>query len=141
MRHAEDLSVEGLAIRRRVLGDAYVDQALASDDELSTGFQALVTNFCWDQIWTDESLSLRERSLIVLAITGALGRMDEFRIHTTGATNNGLTEGDLLALLKQLAVYAGVPAGVSGLKVMREVLAKQRDSESRTPAVAEGGDR
>jgi 4-carboxymuconolactone decarboxylase len=119
------LSEDGLAVRREVLGNEYVQRALKSDDLLSEGFQPLVTNFCWDEIWTDPTLSRRERSIIVLAITGALGRMGEFKAHTLGAINNGLSETELLALLKQIAVYAGVPAGVSGLKVMREVIAEQ----------------
>lgn len=123
----EPLSVEGLAVRRRVLGDAYVDSATRPDDVISKGFQPLVTNYCWDEIWTDETLSLRERSIIVLAITGALGRMDEFRIHTQGAINNGLDEAEFLALIKQIAVYAGIPAGVSGSKIMRQVLAEHRE--------------
>jgi len=123
MKH-EELSAEGLATRRRVLGDEYVDRATQSDDLLSQGFQPLVTNYCWDQIWNDDSLSARERSLVVLSITAAMSRMEEFRLHTLGALNNGLTEPELLALLKHIAVYAGVPAGVSGLKVMREVIAE-----------------
>lgn len=125
--NTESLSPEGLAVRRQVLGDEYVDGATQPDDVISQGFQPLVTNYCWDQIWTDDTLSLRERSIIVLAITGALGRMGEFKIHTQGAINNGLSEEELLAFLKQLAVYAGVPAGVSGAKVMREVFAQHRE--------------
>lgn len=134
----QELSAEGLAVRRRVLGDAYVDNATRSDDLISRGFQPLVTNYCWDEIWTDETLSLRERSIIVLAITGALGRMEEFRIHTRGAINNGVNEEEFLALIKQIAVYAGVPAGVSGSKVMREVLAEHRErSAEEAPATVE----
>lgn len=131
----ESLSGEGLAIRRRVLGDAYVDSATQPEDLISRGFQPLVTNYCWDQIWTDETLSLRERSIVVLSITGALGRMGEFKIHTQGAINNGVSEAELLALIKQIAVYAGVPAGVSGSKVMREVLAEHREREAHSTAV------
>ncbi|CAG7615646.1 carboxymuconolactone decarboxylase family protein [Leucobacter soli] len=138
----QELSADGLAVRRQVLGDAYVDGATGPDDLISTGFQPLVTNYCWDEIWTDETLSLRERSIIVLAITGALGRMEEFRIHTQGAINNGLDEAELLALVKQIAVYAGIPAGVSGHKVMREVVAQHRErtaaDASDTDTVAAG---
>ena len=131
----ETLSADGLTIRRQVLGDEYVDRALSPDDSLSLGFQPLVTNYCWDEIWTDTTLSPRERSIIVLAITGSLGRMGEFRAHTLGAINNGITEAEMLALLKQLAVYAGMPAGVSGLKAMREVLAERpRAPRSQNPS-------
>lgn len=114
----------GMRVRRQVLGDEYVDAALASSDSLTEAFQPFMTNYCWGEIWTDQTLPLRERSLLVLAVTGALGRMAEFRIHTRGALRNGITPEELLAVLKQLTVYGGVPAGVSALKVMREVIAE-----------------
>lgn len=136
MKEPAKLSESGLAVRRQVLGDAYVNGATQHEDLITKGFQPLVTNFCWDEIWNDETLPLRERSLIVLAVTGALGRMGEFRIHTQGALNNGVTEAELLATIKQIAVYAGVPAGVSGSKVMREVVAEHlaRGTEEREDA-------
>ncbi|MGW6172259.1 carboxymuconolactone decarboxylase family protein [Arthrobacter sp. NPDC055138] len=131
MKEPAQLSEAGLATRRQVLGDAYVNGATQHDDLITKGFQPLVTNFCWDEIWNDDTLSLRERSIIVLAVTGALGRMSEFRIHTQGAINNGVTEAELLAIIKQIAVYAGVPAGVTGSKVMREVVAEHRERSAQ----------
>ena len=114
----------GMKVRRQVLGSEYVDKATSFDDELTQAFQPFMAAYCWGEIWTDDTLELRERSLLVLAMTGALGRMAEFEIHTRGALRNGVTPDQLLAVLKQLTVYCGVPAGVSALKVMRKIIAE-----------------
>ena len=112
---------DGLATRRAVLGDAYVDSALESSSSLDEEFQDFVTRYCWGSVWTDVRLSRRERSLITLAITAALGRPDEFRIHLGGALRNGVKDEELVALLKHIAVYAGVPAAVSGWRALKNV--------------------
>ena len=112
----------GLTVRRQVLGQKYVDAALRRDGELDAEFQRFVTEYCWDAIWTDDRLTRRERSLIVLAVTAALGRDAEFRIHLAGALKNGIAPPELLAAIKQISVYAGIPAGVSAMHSLREVL-------------------
>jgi 4-carboxymuconolactone decarboxylase len=107
---ADDMLENGMRVRRQVLGDAYVDAALASQDSMTEAFQPFMT-------------SLRERSLLVIAMTAALGRMTELEIHTRGALRNGVTPDQLIAVLKQVTVYCGVPAGVGALKAMRGVVA------------------
>lgn len=119
---APSLLEAGMNVRREVLGSAYVDAATGPDDQLTRGFQPFMTEYCWGRIWTDETLPRRERSLLVLAMTAALGRMAEVEIHTRGALRNGISPEELLAVLKQVTVYCGVPAGVSALKVMRGVI-------------------
>jgi alkylhydroperoxidase/carboxymuconolactone decarboxylase family protein YurZ len=117
------LPEEGMAIRRRVLGDAYVDSSTSHDDVLTREFQAFMTDYCWGQIWTDDRLSDAQHSLVVLAITAALGRMKEFEIHSRGALRNGMTPDQLTAVVRQIAVYAGVPAAVSALPALRSAIA------------------
>ncbi|MDA2893313.1 carboxymuconolactone decarboxylase family protein [Mycolicibacterium sp. BiH015] len=117
------LLAEGTRVRREVLGAPYVDHATAPDDDLTLAFQPFMTSYCWGEIWTDETLPRRERSLLVLAMTAALGRTAELEAHTLGALRNGVTETELLAVLKQITVYCGVPAGVTALRAMREVVA------------------
>lgn len=113
----------GMAVRRAVLGNAYVDRATAREDPMSKEFQEFVTAYCWGQIWTeDDRLSRRERSLLVLAMTAALGRMGEFEAHAAGALRNGIDPDELTAVVKQIAVYCGVPAGVSAAGTLRKVL-------------------
>lgn len=113
---------DGLAVRREVLGAEYVDRALARQGPLDAEFQEFVTDYCWGEVWTDERLTRRERSLLVLGMTGAMGRLSEFEIHTRGALNNGVSTDELAAVLRQIAVYCGVPAGVGCAAAMRNVL-------------------
>lgn len=126
----EPLFSEGMAVRRQVLGDAYVDSAVAPADPLTSGFQPFMVSYCWGEIWTDDSLPLATRSLLVIAMTGALGRMSELEIHTRGALRNGVSPEQLLATLKQITIYCGVPAGVSALKVMRRIIAEHQAEQA-----------
>lgn len=123
---------EGMKVRREVLGAAYVDNATASTDDLTVAFQPFMTSYCWGEVWTDDTLPRRERSMLVLAMTAALGRTAELEAHTLGALRNGVTERELLAVLKQITVYCGVPAGVTALKAMRQVVAKYNETSSAT---------
>lgn len=116
----------GMAARRAVLGSRYVDRATSHTDPLTREFQDFVTDHCWDEIWTDDRLSRKEHSLLTLAITAALGRMDEFEAHAAGALRNGVTPEQFPAIAKQIAVYAGVPAGVNASKAMRRALESQQ---------------
>lgn len=109
----------GMEVRREVLGDMYVNRAMAHDDALSVEFQQFLTEYCWGEIWTDSRLTRRERSLLVLGMTAAQGRMAEFEAHTRGAVRNGLTEPELASVLRQVAVYCGIPAGVNAVAAMR----------------------
>lgn len=119
------LTGNALAVRRSVLGDTYVDRALSPDDSISEEFQRFITQYCWGEVWTDPRLQRKERSLVTLAMTGALGRMSEFQSHVRGAVRNGVTPEELTALLKQLTVYCGVPAGVAAAREIRGVLEAQ----------------
>lgn len=116
-----DLQAKGEKVRRAVLGDAYVDTALANADQFSLPFQDVLNEYCWGQCWTDDSLSLKQRSLLNLGMLAALGRMHEFKTHFRGAIRNGLGDAELRAALIQIAVYCGVPAGVEAFRVAREV--------------------
>lgn len=120
---AGDLHDDGMRVRRAVLGDEYVDHALSFDDDLSVEFQRFMTTYCWGEIWTDERLDPLQHSLLVLGMTAALGKTREFEAHARGALRNGLKPDHLIAVIRQIAVYAGVPAAVSLLDSTREVIA------------------
>ncbi|PDT46608.1 4-carboxymuconolactone decarboxylase [Sinorhizobium fredii] len=115
----ETLQAKGEAIRRKVLGDDYVDRATANSDNFSGPFQELLNEYCWGAAWTDEGLDLKQRSLLNLGMLAALNRMHEFAIHFRGAIRNGLTDEELRAALVQIAVYCGIPAGVEAFRVAR----------------------
>lgn len=110
----------GLRMRREVLGDAHVDDALASATQSSQDFQDLVTRYAWGTVWTRPGLDVRTRRLLVLAITAAMGRWEEFRLHVRTGLPRELEWCDLEEVLLQTAVYAGVPAANTGLHVATE---------------------
>ena len=112
----------GLAKRREVLGDAYVDRALANLDDFNRDFQRLVTEYCWCEVWGDEALSPRERSILTLGMVAAIGKMGEFANHVRGARANGLTPNELRAILVQIAVYCGIPVGADCFQVAEQIL-------------------
>jgi len=112
----------GLSARREVLGSEYVDRAINDLDPTTLEFQKFLTEICWGTIWTDDTLTRRERSLLTLGMTAALGRMGEFRTHLVGAYRNGWTTEEIAAIIKQISVYCGVPAGVNATGALREVL-------------------
>jgi 4-carboxymuconolactone decarboxylase len=80
----------GMTMRRKVLGDEYVDRAVANTDDFNRDFQALLTEYCWGAIWGDDALKPRERSILNLGMIACLGRMHEFEAHFRGALRNGL---------------------------------------------------
>ncbi len=114
---------EGMQVRRAVLGSEYVDKATAHADALTVEFQRFITTYCWGEIWTDDRLARDQHSLMVLGITAALGKTKEFEVHARGALRNGLTPEQLTAILRQIAVYAGVPAAVAMLPSVRAAIA------------------
>lgn len=117
-----DVFKAGLAVRRAVLGDAYVDAALKGADAFGAPLQQLVTEFCWGSLWTRGDLDRRTRSLINIAMLGALGRQHEVAAHVRGALNNGCSMAEIREALLHVAVYAGVPAGIDATRTARTVL-------------------
>ena len=115
----------GLAQRRHVLGDTYVDRALANVNDFNRDFQRLTTEYCWGEVWGEETLSPRERSILTLGVVAALGKMGEFANHVRGAAVNGLTPHDLSAVLIQVAVYCGIPVGADCFQVAEHTLREQ----------------
>ncbi|MCG5074144.1 carboxymuconolactone decarboxylase family protein [Paraburkholderia tagetis] len=114
----------GLATRRAVVGDTYVDNALNSANEYNWPMQELVTEYCWDEIWNRPGLSRRDRSLLNLGMITALGRTAELRAHVRGALNNGLTKVELREVFLQAVIYCGVPAGIDSFRVAQDVMAE-----------------
>ncbi|MFC5745758.1 carboxymuconolactone decarboxylase family protein [Actinomadura rugatobispora] len=131
----QDLHDEGMKVRREVLGSEYVDAATSHVDDLTVEFQRFMTTYCWGEIWTDDRLARAQHSLVVLGVTAALGKTREFEIHSRGALRNGLTPEQLTAVVRQVAVYAGVPAAVSILPSARAAIADhEREVADAGPA-------
>ena len=122
---------KGLAIRKAVLGEEYVNASLSKADDFNADFQRLVTEFCWGAGWGREgALSRRDRSLMNIVLLGALNRGEEFKLHVRGALRNGVTREEIREALIHLSIYAGIPAGVEGFRLARQIL---------TEVEAEGG--
>ncbi|MET9436617.1 3-oxoadipate enol-lactonase [Streptomyces sp. NPDC006551] len=112
----------GMEVRREVLGDAHVDRAQARQSGFTARYQDFISRYAWGEIWTDTTLSRRERSLITLTALVAHGHLDELAMHVRAARRNGLTEDEIGAALLQTAVYCGVPAANAAFAVAQRVL-------------------
>ncbi|MGW3629570.1 bifunctional 3-oxoadipate enol-lactonase/4-carboxymuconolactone decarboxylase PcaDC [Streptomyces sp. NPDC005122] len=120
--HFDGYPARGMEVRRAVLGDAHVDRAQARQTSFSARFQDFISRYAWGEIWTDPTLSHRERSLITLTALVAHGHLDELAMHVRAARRNGLTPEQIGAVLLQTAVYCGVPAANSAFAVAQRVL-------------------
>jgi len=114
----------GLAVRRPVLGAEYVDRSLANRTAVNAEFQDLITRYCWGEIWTRPGLTRHTRSLLTIAMTLAINRNDELRLHMRAARNNGVTRDEIKEVLLHAAIYCGVPAANSAFHIAREVFAE-----------------
>src|SRR6202140_2066939 len=85
----------GMKIRREVLGDAHVDSAIAKRNTFTEEFQDLITRYAWGEIWTRPGLPRQTRSLIPVAMMGALNREEELRLHLRAALRNGVTQEEI----------------------------------------------
>ncbi|GAB0117980.1 bifunctional 3-oxoadipate enol-lactonase/4-carboxymuconolactone decarboxylase PcaDC [Acidisoma sp. 7E03] len=125
---AETLFEAGLRNRRRVLGDAWVDQSLAKRTPFNGDFQAMITRIAWHEIWGRPGLDDRTRRLLVIAITASLSRWEEFALHVrAGLSQGGFTQEELKEVLMQTAIYAGVPAANTGFAEAARVIAALED--------------
>lgn len=121
---SDEVFERGLKIRKEVLGAAYVERSLNAADDFNRDFQELVTEYCWGAGWGRTALSYRDKSLLNLVMLGALNRSHEFKLHLKGAVTNGCTRDEIKDALIQLAIYAGIPAGVEAFRLAREVFAE-----------------
>jgi 4-carboxymuconolactone decarboxylase len=120
----QDVFERGLDIRKAVLGADYVEKSLNAADDFNRDFQNLVTEYCWGAGWGRSALSRRDKSLLNLVMLGALNRSTEFKLHLKGALTNGCSREEIKDTLIQLAIYAGIPAGVEAFRLAREVFAE-----------------
>jgi 4-carboxymuconolactone decarboxylase len=122
---ADDLHTIGEKVRREVLGNAHVDKSIQSSDDFNRDFVNLVTEYCWGAVWGREGLDRKQRSLNNLSMLAALNRPHELEIHLRGALRNGCTIEEIRETLMQVAIYAGVPAGVDAFRVARKVFSEE----------------
>jgi 4-carboxymuconolactone decarboxylase len=115
----------GMKVRREVLGDAYVDRAVARTTPFTAAFQDFLTRVAWGDVWARPELDRRTRSCITLAALTALGREEELALHVRAALGNGVTTDEIAEVLMHTAVYAGIPAANRAFAVAQRVLDEQ----------------
>jgi len=114
--------VRGMAVRREVLGDEYVDKAINNATDFTKPLQDLITENCWGEIWTRSVIPKKTRSLITIATLAALKAPAELKGHVRGALRNGCTVEEIQEVLLQATVYCGVPAGVDAFRAAKDVI-------------------
>ena len=118
----EDLFLKGLEQRKATLGAEYVEKNLAAADDFTRPFQEAMTAWCWGFGWGDEAIDAKTRSMMNLAMIGALGKMHEWELHCRGAIGNGVTKEELRAIVHVIGIYCGVPQAMECLRSARKVL-------------------
>jgi len=116
-------------MRRAMLGDAYVDSMTAESDPVAAEFQDYLTATAWVPWARGGALSPRDRSLVVMAMTAALGRMEEFSLHASCTSRTGVTDAEIDELLFQIVGYCGAPAGLAARRAIRAVRAARTSGE------------
>lgn len=115
---------KGLEVRKAVLGEAYVNNALKTVDDFNRPFQEMLNEYCWGTVWGREELPRKTRSMLKIAMIAILNRQHEFRAHLKGALTNGVSRDEIREILMQVAIYGGMPAAVDSFRIAREVFAE-----------------
>ena len=122
----EGLFEKGLENRRATLGRDYVDRSIGDADALTRPFQEAMTAWCWGFGWGDEAIDAKTRSMMNLAMIGALGKMHEWELHCRGAIDNGVSLEEIRAIIHVVGIYCGVPQALECFRAARQVL-EERD--------------
>ena len=126
-------AAKGMAIRKTVLGKAHVDRAEAAKSAFDAPFQALITDAAWGHVWARETISLRERSMLTIALLAGLGNDHELALHLRATRNTGASEPDVMEALLHVAIYAGVPRANHAISIAKQVFAEMADAERDAP--------
>jgi 4-carboxymuconolactone decarboxylase len=122
---------KGMAVRRAVLGDAHVDRAAAAATDFDRPFQQLITETAWGSVWSRPGWSMRERSIVTLALLAALGHDEELAMHIRATANTGATRDDIREALLHVAIYAGVPAANRAIRIAKDVFSQMDAGHAR----------
>lgn len=121
---------DGMTTRRAVLGDAHVDRAEAAKSDFDAPFQQMITEGAWGTLWSDDSISRRERSMLTLALLAAMGNFEEIPMHVRACRNTGATPQDILQAFMHVAVYAGVPKANHAIKLAKATFAEMSEESA-----------
>lgn len=110
---------KGLEVRKSVLGEDYVNKSIAGADPFTRTMAEWSTAYCWGALWTRPGFDRRSRSIVNLAMISVLNRPHELKLHVKAALKNGLTKEEITEIFLQVAVYAGVPAGMDSFRIAK----------------------
>jgi 4-carboxymuconolactone decarboxylase len=119
----DSITTRGTAMRRKVLGDAHVDRAAANRTAFDAPFQDMITDAAWGHLWARDTISLRERSMLTIALLAGLGNDHELAMHIRATARTGASEADVMEALLHVAIYAGVPRANHAIKIAKETFA------------------
>jgi 4-carboxymuconolactone decarboxylase len=122
---------EGLKVRRRWLGKAYVDQAFRNADDFTIDLQHYVTEHAWGASWARGVLPMKTRAFMNLAMISALNRQHELEIHLRAAIRNGMTRAEIKEAFLHVAVYCGAPAALDSFRIAKQIFAEQKPPRAR----------
>lgn len=120
----QDRYEKGMQVRRSVLGDAHVDRAEATKTDFDLPFQTLIAESAWGNVWADDSISRRDRSMLTLALLAATGNFEEIPMHIRATANTGATKTDVMQAFMHVAIYAGVPKANHAIKLAKQTYAE-----------------
>ena len=109
----------GMKVRRDILGDAHVDRAEAARTDFDTPFQTLITETAWGNLWASDAITLRERSMLTLALLAATGNFEEIPMHIRATARTGASASDVIEAFQHVAIYAGVPKANHAIKLAK----------------------
>ncbi|WP_378942900.1 4-carboxymuconolactone decarboxylase [Paracoccus sp. R86501] len=119
-----ELRDKGMAIRRRVLGSDHVARAEAQKTAFDEPFQSLIADAAWGHVWARDTITLRERSMMTIALLAGLGNDGELALHLRSIPNTGASRDDVIEALMHVAIYAGVPRANHAIKLAKEIFAQ-----------------
>lgn len=130
MREENEMFKKGFANRKAVLGETHVEKSWSTADEFNRPIQRLVTEYCWGEVWGDENLSFKTRSMINIAMLTAMNQQHELSVHVKGALTNGVTREEIQSVLNQALVYCGAPAALSAYRTASKAISEWNATQS-----------
>jgi len=122
---------EGMKIRRKVLGDDHVDRTEVAKSAIDEPFQTLITEAAWGTVWASDAITLRERSMLTLALLAATGNFEEIAMHIRATANTGASKSDIMQAFQHVAIYAGVPRANHAIKIAKTIFAEMEAANAR----------
>lgn len=122
----EDFFEIGLKERKATLGEKYVEKNLQDADDFTKPFQEVMTSWCWGFGWGDKTIDRKTRSMMNLAMIGALGKMKEWEIHCKGALKNGVSKDQIRSIIHVIGIYCGIPQALECFRAAQKVFSEMK---------------